>query len=179
MATMFDRNGICRTGLMLLAGVLVSSILVSPIAAQAPSTGAQAPAPAAKPAVAAAPYRRQSVQIPRRAQDYYAAVWGIESPIVKVAESGEIIRFSWRVIDAERAKPLNDKKFDPSLIDPQAGVRLVVPTLEKVGQLRQSSTPEAGKTYWMAFSNSGRIVKPGHRVIVQIGPFQAEGLVVQ
>jgi hypothetical protein len=51
--------------------------------------------------------------------------------------------------------------------------------MQNVGQLRQSSTPEAGKTYWMAFSNSGRIVKPGHRVIVQIGPFQAEGLVVQ
>jgi hypothetical protein len=105
--------------------------------------------------------------------------FGDESPSVKAVESGEIIRFSWRVIDADKAKTLNDKKLDPSLIDLQAGVKLVVPTMQKVGQLRQSSTPEAGKTYWMAFSNSGRIVKPGHRVIVQIGPFQAEGLVVQ
>jgi hypothetical protein len=36
---------------------------------------------------------------------------------------------------------------------------LVVPSLEKLGQLRQSSTPEAGKSYWMAFSNKGRAVK--------------------
>jgi hypothetical protein len=51
--------------------------------------------------------------------------------------------------------------------------------MEKVGQLRQSSTPEAGKSYWMAFSNRGRPVKRGDRVIVMIGRFKAEGLVVE
>jgi hypothetical protein len=65
------------------------------------------------------------------------------------------------------------------LNDPEAGVQLVVPALENVGALRQMSTPIAGKSYWMAFSNPGRRVKPGHHVIVQIGPFQASGLVVQ
>jgi hypothetical protein len=64
------------------------------------------------------------------------------------------------------------------LIDPEAGVKLVVPSLEKVGQLRQSSTPETGKSYWMAFSNKGRPVKRGHRVNVVIGHFHADGLVV-
>jgi hypothetical protein len=47
-----------------------------------------------------------------------------------------------------------------------------------VGQLRQSSNPEAGKSYWMAFSNKGRPVKRGDHVIVEIGTFKAEGLVV-
>ena len=87
---------------------------------------------------------------------YCVGVWGVDSFNVKAAESGELIRFSWRVVDAARAKPLNDKRVEPILIDPQAGVKLVVPTMEKVGQLRQSSTPEAGKSYWMAFSNPGR-----------------------
>jgi hypothetical protein len=64
------------------------------------------------------------------------------------------------------------------LIDPQAGVRLVVPSLEKVGQLRQATTPEAGKSYWMAFSNKGRLVKKGDHVSVVIGKFHADGLVV-
>jgi hypothetical protein len=54
---------------------------------------------------------------------------------------------------------------------------LVVPSLEKVGQLRQSGTPEAGRTYWMAFSNKGRLVKRGDRVNVVIGQFRAQGLV--
>ena len=61
------------------------------------------------------------------------------------------------------------------LIDPQAQVKLVVPSMEKVGQLRQSSTSQAGKSYWMAFSNKGRLVKRGDRVNVVIGK---DGLVV-
>lgn len=110
---------------------------------------------------------------------YYQGVWGVDSLRVKTAESGEIIRFSWRVLDAAKAAPLNDKKVEPELIDPQAGVKLVVPQLENVGTLRQSSAPVAGKAYWMAFSNSGRRVKPGDRVIVSIGRFHAENLVVE
>ena len=38
--------------------------------------------------------------------------------------------------------------------------------------------PVAGKSYWMAFSNKGRLVKRGDRVTVVIGPFRADGLVV-
>ena len=114
-----------------------------------------------------------------RAKRYYALIWGVDSMSVKWAESGEVIRFSWRVLDAEKARMLNDKKFQPSLIDPQAGVKLIVPTMEKVGQLRQSSTPEAGKSYWMAFSNKGRRVQRGDRVSVVIGSFRADTLVVE
>lgn len=66
------------------------------------------------------------------------------------------------------------------MIDPQAGVKLVVPALENVGLLRQtpSGKPEAGKIYWMAFSNKGRRVKRGDHVNLVIGQFRAEGLVV-
>jgi len=113
-----------------------------------------------------------------RAGKYYALVWGVDSLSLKYAESGEIIRFSYRILDPSKARTLNDKKLEPSLIDPAAGVKLVIPSLEKVGQLRQSSTPEAGKSYWMAFSNKGRLVKRGHRVDVVIGSFRAQGLEV-
>jgi hypothetical protein len=103
----------------------------------------------------------------------------VDNLSVKLVESGEIIRFSYRVLDADKAVVLNDKKLEPSLIDYEAGAKLVVPSLEQVGQLRQSSTPEAGRSYWMAFSNKGRLVKRGHRVTVAIGQFKAEGLVVE
>jgi hypothetical protein len=63
--------------------------------------------------------------------------------------------------------------------DAQARVKLVVPQLEKVGKLRQSSTPKAGMTYWMAFSNPTLAVKRGHRVDVVIGSFRANNLVVE
>jgi hypothetical protein len=167
---MSDRNLIPRTKTMLLAGVLASGILAIRVEAQSP-------APAAKPA-SAAPHRYQVSRFPKRATEYYGLIWGVDSLSVKWTESGEVIRFSYRVLDADKAKVLNDKKNEPSLIDPRAGVSLVVPSLEKVGQLRQSATPEAGKAYWMAFSNKGRLVKRGDHVNVVIGRFRADGLVV-
>jgi hypothetical protein len=113
-----------------------------------------------------------------RAGKYYQFVWGVDSLTAKYTESGEVIRFSYRILDPDKAKALNDKKSEPALIDSRAGVKLVVPSLEKVGQLRQSSTPEAGKSYWMAFSNKGRLVKKGDHVDIVIGQFRAKGIVV-
>jgi len=110
---------------------------------------------------------------------YYQGAWGVDSLRVKYTESGEMIRFNYRVVDPAKAAALSDKKAEPSLIDPQAGVKLVVPEMEKVGKLRQSSTPIAGQSYWMAFSNVGRRVRPGDHVIVEIGHFHADGLVVE
>jgi hypothetical protein len=73
---------------------------------------------------------------------------------------------------------LNDKQSEAKLDDPKAGVSLVVPTMEKVGPLRQTQAPEAGRSYWMTFSNKGRNVKRGDRVDVLIGAFRANNLVV-
>jgi hypothetical protein len=144
--------------------------------ATAPATNSANPAPAHTPPVSKSHYRPD--RFAGRAGDYYRLIWGVDLLAVKWVEQGEIIKFTYQVLDAEKAKALNDKKNEPSLIDPKAGVRLVVPSLEKVGQLRQSATPEAGKTYWMAFSNKGRLVKRGDHVDVVIGQFRAEGLVV-
>ena len=113
-----------------------------------------------------------------RAGTYYRMVWGVDSLGVKWSESGEVIRFSYRVVDADKAAILNDRKSEPSLIAPRAGVKLVVPAMENVGQLRQSAPPEAGKSYWMVFSNKGRLVKRGDYVSVVVGAFHADGLVV-
>jgi hypothetical protein len=138
-------------------------------------------APVAQPPVAAAHSRYQPNRFSRRAELNYGLVWGVDSLSVKWTESGEIIRFAYRVLDGDKAQALNDKKSEPSLIDPQAGVKLVVPSLEQVGLLRQTPTgkPEPGKSYWMAFSNKGRHVKRGDRVDVVIGKFHADGLVVE
>jgi hypothetical protein len=168
---MFDYKVISGTKAMLLAGLLASGILVTAVRAQSA-------APAGRPAVAGAPTRYQPNRFSRRAEIKYGLIWGVDSLSVKSVESGEVIRFAYRVLDAEKATTLNDKKLEPSLIDPQARVSLVIPQLEKVGKLRQSGTPEAGKSYWMAFSNKGRLVKRGDRVSVVIGNFRADGLVV-
>jgi hypothetical protein len=156
----------------LVAAILAGSILVSPIGAQSDNSTAAPAAPAHNS-------RYQPNHFSKRAELHYSMVWGVDSLSVKSVESGEMIRFTYRVVDADKAKVLNDKKFEPSLVDPTAGVKLVVPQMEKIGQLRQSATPEPGKAYWMAFSNKGRRVKRGDRVSVVIGQFRADGLVVE
>lgn len=168
----------------MLAKVACSALLfgaLDNLSAQEAPKSTPAPAQAHAPVRAAPESAHTSLakHFPMQAQRYYEGVWGIDSLTVKYTESGEMIRFSYRVLDAGKAGALNDKQAEPSLIDPQAGVKLVVPQMEKIGQLRQSSTPMPGKQYWMAFSNSGRRVRPGHRVDVQIGNFHAEGLVVE
>jgi hypothetical protein len=158
---------------VLLTGILAGSVYVSPMRAQSP-------APSGKSAAVSTPYRNQPNRIANREAAYYEAVWGIDSPNVKAVEEGVIIRFSYRVLDPEKAKPLNDKKLNPVLESPEKGVRLVIPSMEKVGQLRQAPPSiEAGKSYWMAFSNSGRLLKPGDRVDIVIGNFRARGLMVE
>src|SRR6266478_1065257 len=181
-----------RTGLLLaplVAGLLAGSVASAQTPApQTPAPQTPAPqTPAAQPPSAKAPAasgaktttaRGKSAKPPSRyrpdrfagrAGSYYRLVWGVDSLAVKWAESGEVLRFTYRVLDPNKAKALNVKKNEPVLIDPQAGVKLVVPSMEKVGQLRQSSAPEAGRMYWMVFSNKGRPVKHGDHVIVQIG----------
>ena len=160
---------------MLLAGVLAGSIVILPAKAQS-KPAVQNSAPAQKSAAAHSPYKPS--RFSKRAEMYYTGVWGVDSLQVKTVESGEMIRFSYRILDASRAKVLNDKKVNPVLIDEKAHVKLVVPQMEKVGQLRQSSTPESGRIYWILFSNTGRPVKRGDHVRVEIGNFRADELVV-
>jgi hypothetical protein len=166
-----SRRGIACS---LLAGALIVGI-ASAQSSSSPQTTPAAPV-ASKPAGPPSHYLPN--RFAGRAGAYYRVVWGVDALSVKLVESGEIIRFSWHVLDANKARVLNDKKAEPSLIDPQAGVSLVVPAMENIGQLRQSQPAEAGQSYWMAFSNKGRIVKRGDRVNVQIGPFHADGLAV-
>jgi hypothetical protein len=175
---MWKRWGTCS---LLLAGVIVCI---------SPSTTAQSEpnsAPAATPRrVSAAltptghkgsPYRQSALTT--KATDFYQLNWGVDSLRVKAVESGLMIRFSYRVVDVEKAKALADKKSTPFLLDEKTHVKLVVPSLEMVGQLRNSTTPEVGKSYWMLFSNKGNFVKPGNRVSVVIGKFRIDGLAVQ
>ena len=167
-----DRNVSDNFRWLLFAGILVGNMSISRAEAQS--------SPALTTSkVVDNPTRYQPNRIPRRAEAFYESIWGVDLFSVKAVESGELIRFTYYVVDPERTKALNDKRLEPSLVFPEGHVKLVIPSLEKVGQLRQSSTPEAGKSYWMAFSNPGGTVKRGDRVDVIIGQFRAEGLVVE
>ncbi len=136
-----------------------------------------APSPAPPKTQTHSPYHPNGLS--SRATNYYRAAWGVDSMQVRRTASGNLVRFSYRVTDAERAKILGEKEATPHLVDPKRGVMLQVPVMEKIGQLRQTGTPVVGREYWMVFSNKGDVVKAGDRVDVLIGTFHADGLLVE
>jgi hypothetical protein len=162
-------------------GIFVPLLTTQLLVAQSGTTKEQSPsasgAPrAVSPGSGKSPYRATSS---RHATNFYQAIWGVDSFSAKIVESGEMVRFSYRILDAQKAEPLNDKKNEPAMLDERAHVKLVIPTLEKVGQLRQSGTPQEGKVYWMVFANKERYVKRGDRVSVVIGKFRVDSILVE
>jgi hypothetical protein len=139
-----------------------------------------AAAPPDKPLQASShrPSRYSAGAMPASARNFYASTWGVDELTTQLAESGQLVRFSYRIVDSALAKPLLEKVSNPSLLDERAHAVLSVPTMEKVGPLRQSGAAQTGKTYWVLFSNRGSVVHDGDRVSVVIGSFRVDGLVV-
>lgn len=167
-------NLVVRVALGLLAACLCSLVFAADEATP-PGLSSRALPKIPRPRTS----RHASGEMPASAKQIYAMTWGVDDLTVKMAESGQLVRFSYRVSDARKAAALNEKTSTPYLLDEKAHAVLQVPTMEKVGPLRQSQTPEDGKSYWMVFSNKGSYVKPGHRVSVVIGSMRLDGLVVQ
>jgi hypothetical protein len=166
------------------AGCLVASLALAQSSATGSPGAARAPAPATSGGAGAVPRKTspypRSAKLTPKAQTYYVAAWGVDKLKVSYTSSGNLIRFSYRVSDPERAKALADKKATPYLLGQRSLALLKVPVMDKVGQLRQAAaTPQAGQEYWMVFSNKGNLIKPGDRVNVMIGAFRADGLVVE
>jgi hypothetical protein len=169
-----------------LWGCLVAAATLAQVAAPqaasdlAPGTAASAASPAASGRAASAralPARQQKQS--SKAHNYYITAWGVDGMKVRYTASGNLIRFSYRVAEPERAKVLADKRNTPYLVGQRSRAVLQVPVMDKVGILRQAATPVAGQEYWMVFSNKGNLVKPGDRVNVVIGSFHADGLMVE
>lgn len=117
--------------------------------------------------------------MPRSGRTFLTVTTGVDDLRVRRTNAGNLIRFSYRVTDADLAKALNDRKATPYMIGHTSHAMLQVPVMEKVGPLRQSTRPETGKEYWMLFSNKGNAVKAGERVSVVIGSFRVDGLRVE
>jgi hypothetical protein len=165
------------------AGTLVGCLVVSATLAQSPQ-GRADPAGAAGTASTVAPAAAGVRPVPTsvtsgREATMLRRLWGIDDIHLRSTASGSLIRFSYRVVDADKAKILNSKNATPYLVDEKNGLALQVPMMEQVGQLRQVATPQNGRDYWMAFANKGRYVKPGSHVTVIIGSLRISGLVVE
>lgn len=167
----------------LLAGCTAVSLLAAPVLVPADDPGAAAPAATAPQATRPAGARKKSpyrpVKMTKRAKLFYGGAWGVEGLKVSSTASGNLIRFSYKVVDPAKAKALGDKGATPYLIGERSRAVLQVPVMDKVGALRQAGSAKPGHEYWMTFSNKGNLVKPGDRVSVVIGSFHADGLIVE
>ena len=92
---------------ILVACVLYGLIFLVGAHAESPS---KAPAAGQKPTAHSSPTHYHPNRFSKRAEMYYGAVWGIDSLTVRTAESGELIRFHYRVLDSSKALQLSDKK---------------------------------------------------------------------
>jgi hypothetical protein len=96
------------------------------------STPGAATAPAGRPPAGAAPSFDNVVTSGHQAT-MMRRIWGIDDLQVRSTAAGSLIRFSYRVVDADKAKILNDKKVNPYLIDEVNRLALQVP--RKAGSL--------------------------------------------
>jgi hypothetical protein len=109
---------------------------------------------------------------------YYKRNWGVEIIGVKPVSSGYMLEFSYRVLDPDKVKLLNDRKSKAYLRDEASGTVLAVPAMENVGELRSGSAPELDRIYFMIFGNPGKLVKSGGRVSIIVGDFHVDGVIV-
>jgi hypothetical protein len=165
------------------AGLGLALALVAPGPARA-ATGsgageakARAQAKAAPPARKKSPYKPESLT--RSARNYYGVTLGVADMKVHRTNAGNLIRFTYRVTDPAKVKSLGDRQAKPVLVGHTSHAILQVPVMDKVGPLRQAPKLEAGKEYWMVFSNKGDVVKTGERVSVVVGNFRVDGLRVE
>jgi hypothetical protein len=163
-----------RAGLMF--GCILSAVCQA-VQATVPATPAAPAAPPANHAGKTSPYH--GMKLSEKARAYYPAAWGVDHLRATYTSSGNLIRFSYRVLEPKLAKALGDHESTPYLYAPRSHAMLQIPTMEKIGQLRQLNAAEADKEYWMVFSNKGNLVRPGERVNVIIGKFHADGLLVE
>ena len=105
--------------------------------------------------------------------------WGIELVAMRSTAAGHMVDFRYKVLDAEKSAPLFKRQTKPYLIHQESGKVLAVPNTAKIGSLRNSNTPQNGRTYWMFFGNHHRLVNKGDMVTVAIGDFRATDIKVE
>jgi hypothetical protein len=104
--------------------------------------------------------------------------FGIKIASLRPTAGGQMLDLRFQVVDPEKAKAVLDRNKKAYLLDGKTGKTLPVP-VTKAGSMRQATIkPEAGRIYFILFSNPNRMVKEGGSVSLVIGDFRKDGIVV-
>jgi hypothetical protein len=105
--------------------------------------------------------------------------WGIQVLGIQRTAANYMLDFRYRVVDAEKAEPIFERKTRPYVLDQESGAKLIVFSSPKTGPLRSTDTPKIDRNYFTIFANPGRFIQAGNKVTVVIGDFKVENLIVQ
>lgn len=134
------------------------------VAAVPPPVAATASAPPAPPAATASPEER----------------WGIQVDGIKLSAAGYMLDFRYRVLDAEKASSVLNRRVKPYLVVDASGAKLMVPNTPKLGLLRQvASGASPDRTHFMLFANPGKAVQSGSKVTLVMGEMKVEDIAVE
>lgn len=106
-----------------------------------------------------------------------AEQWGVEVVALRNTAAGYMLDFRYKVLDPDKAAPLFERANKPFVIHHDSGARMEVHNPAKTGPLRPTNLPEAGRIYFIFFSNARGVVQPGDLVTVEIGEFSADVIV--
>jgi hypothetical protein len=115
----------------------------------------------------------------QRQELYFERRYGMGQLRVHSISAGASLEFRCQVLDAEKAKALNDNRVAPVMTERKSGTKLSVATDENIGKPHQVAAPEAGREFRTVFGNRGKIVKPGNMVDLVIGSVHMSGLIVE
>jgi len=105
-------------------------------------------------------------------------IFGIRIISLRPTALGRMLDLRFEVVDPEKAEPILDKKNKAFIVDAKSGKTLPVP-VTKSGSMRQTTLkPEAGRVYFILFTNPSGMVKEDSSVALVIGDFRKEGIKV-
>jgi hypothetical protein len=100
---------------------------------------------------------------------------GMRITLIAVTAAGGMVDFRFKVTDVEKAKKiLQDGKLLPSLMVAGSNV-----SLKPAPETLQDLKLENGLVYYILYSNTGNLVKPGTPVSVLIGDWQLEPIIAK
>ena len=106
--------------------------------------------------------------------------WGVKVHGIRRTAVGYMLDFRYRVLDAEKAAPILDRRITPHVKVAKTGARLLVPQAPKLGSMRQTSfAVKADRDYFIVFANPYQTVSAGDQVSVVVGDFESQLLTVE
>jgi len=115
---------------------------------------------------------------------------GVRVLHVALTAGGGMVDVRYRVTNPEKAALLGAGSHEittpeeiansPLLIDEASGYAVMEARLHQMGRVqKQRGAPQAGLTYFILFSNTGGLIKPGSKVALAVGDARLEHLLVE